>query len=162
VVGWGVEGVSFHHEDKPAFRPFLIKIIDLDVNTPPVSPMSLEPLPISAPLIRDQLLAELIDAAGADNVVQHDLDRIVHTYGKSATDLLRIRAGDISRVPDVLVDMVGPSVADFRRCSSRWRGDPHLTRAHPGSFGGRCGPIMAHRSAGAHRRRASIGRGQRR
>jgi hypothetical protein len=23
--------------------------------------------------------------------------------------------------------------------------DPHLTRAHPGSFGGPCGPIMAHR-----------------
>jgi alkyldihydroxyacetonephosphate synthase len=34
---------------------------------------------------------------------QDDLDRIVHTYGKSATDLLRIRAGDIPRVPDVVV-----------------------------------------------------------
>jgi alkyldihydroxyacetonephosphate synthase len=101
--GWGVEGVSFHHEDKPAFRPFLIKIIDLDVNTPPVSPMSLDDLPIPAPLISDQLLAELTDAVGADNVVQDDLDRIVHTYGKSARDLLRIRAGDIPRVPDVVV-----------------------------------------------------------
>jgi alkyldihydroxyacetonephosphate synthase len=101
--GWGVEGVSFRHEDKPAFRPFLIKIIDLDVNTPPVSPMSLDDLPIPAPLISDQLLAELTDAVGADNVVQDDLDRIVHTYGKSATDLLRMRAGDISRVPDVVV-----------------------------------------------------------
>ena len=101
--GWGVEGVSFHHEDKPTFRPFLIKIIDLDVNTPPVSPMSLDDLPIPAPLISDQLLAELTDAVGADNVVQDDLDRIVHTYGKSATDLLRIRAGDIPRVPDVVV-----------------------------------------------------------
>jgi alkyldihydroxyacetonephosphate synthase len=101
--GWGVEGVSFHHEDKPAFRPFLIKIIDLDVNTPPVSPMSLDDLPIPAPLISDQVLAELTDAVGADNVVQDDLDRIVHTYGKSARDLLRIRAGDIPRVPDVVV-----------------------------------------------------------
>jgi alkyldihydroxyacetonephosphate synthase len=101
--GWGVEGVSFHHEDKPAFRPFLIKIIDLDVNTPPVSPMSLDDLLIPAPLISDQLLAELTDAVGADNVVQDDLDRMVHTYGKSARDLLRIRAGDIPRAPDVVV-----------------------------------------------------------
>jgi len=101
--GWGVEGVSFHHEDKPAFRPFLIKIIDLDVNTPPVAPMSLDDLSIPAPLISDQLLAELTDAVGADNVVQDDLDRIVHTYGKSARDLLRIRAGDIPRAPDVVV-----------------------------------------------------------
>ena len=31
------------------------------------------------------------------------LDRIVHTYGKSVRDLLRLRAGDIPRVPDVVV-----------------------------------------------------------
>ena len=31
------------------------------------------------------------------------MDRIVHTYGKSVRDLLRLRAGDIPRVPDVVV-----------------------------------------------------------
>ena len=101
--GWGVEGVSFHHENKPAFRPFVINAIDLDVNTAPAAPMSLDDLAIPAPLIGDQLLAELSDAVGAENAVQDDLDRIVHTYGKSARDLLRVRAGDIPRVPDVVV-----------------------------------------------------------
>jgi alkyldihydroxyacetonephosphate synthase len=101
--GWGVEGVSFHHENKPAFRPFVINAIDLDVNTTPASPMALDDLAIPAPLIGDQLLAELTDAVGAENAVQDDLDRIVHTYGKSARDLLRIRTGDIPRVPDVVV-----------------------------------------------------------
>jgi alkyldihydroxyacetonephosphate synthase len=101
--GWGVEGVSFHHENKPGFRPFVINAIDLDVNTPPTAPVSLDDLPIPAPMISDQLLAELTDAVGAENAVQDDLDRIVHTYGKSARDLLRIRAGDIPRVPDVVV-----------------------------------------------------------
>jgi hypothetical protein len=60
--GWGVEGVSFHHENKPAFRPFVINAIDLDVNTAPAAPMSLDDLAIPAPLIGDQLLAELSDA----------------------------------------------------------------------------------------------------
>jgi alkyldihydroxyacetonephosphate synthase len=101
--GWGVEGVSFHHENKPAFRPFVINAIDLDVNTAPAAPMSLDDLAIPAPLIGDQLLAELTDAVGAENAVQDDLDRIVHTYGKSARDLLRVRGGDIPRVPDVVV-----------------------------------------------------------
>jgi alkyldihydroxyacetonephosphate synthase len=101
--GWGVEGVSFHHENKPAFRPFVINAIDLDVNTAPAAPMSLDDLAIPAPLIGDQLLAELTDAVGAENAAQDDLDRIVHTYGKSARDLLRVRAGDIPRVPDVVV-----------------------------------------------------------
>jgi alkyldihydroxyacetonephosphate synthase len=31
--GWGVDGVALHHEDKPGFRPFVIEVIDLDVNT---------------------------------------------------------------------------------------------------------------------------------
>jgi alkyldihydroxyacetonephosphate synthase len=101
--GWGVEGVSFHHENKPAFRPFVINAIDLDVNTPATAPMSLDDLAIPTPMISDQLLTELADAVGAENAVQDDLDRIVHTYGKSARDLLRIRVGDIPRVPDVVV-----------------------------------------------------------
>ncbi|HEX6757858.1 MAG TPA: hypothetical protein VF086_05510 [Propionibacteriaceae bacterium] len=89
--GWGVEGVSFHHENKPAFRPFVINAIDLDVNTPPTAPMSLNDLSIPRSMIGDQLLAELTDAVGAEYAAQDDLDRIVHTYGKSARDLLRIR-----------------------------------------------------------------------
>ncbi len=101
--GWGVEGVSFHHENKPAFRPFVINAIDLDVDTTPAAPIALDDLAIPAPLIGDQLLAELTDAVGVENATQDDLDRIVHTYGKSARDLLRIRTGDIPRVPDVVV-----------------------------------------------------------
>jgi alkyldihydroxyacetonephosphate synthase len=101
--GWGIEGVSFHHGNKPAFRPFVINAIDLDVNATPVVPMSLEDLHIPQPMISGRLLAELRDAVGSENAVQDDLDRIVHTYGKSARDLLRIRAGDIPRVPDVVV-----------------------------------------------------------
>ena len=101
--GWGVEGVSFHHEDKPGFRPFVINAIDLDVNTTPTAPMSLDELPIPAPVISAQLLNELAEAVGADYARQDDLERIVHTYGKSVRDLLRLRAGDIPRIPDVVV-----------------------------------------------------------
>ena len=101
--GWGVEGVAFHHEDKPAFRPFVINAIDLDVNTTPTAPLSLEELPVPAPMISAELLDELTGAVGAEDAIQDDLDRIVHTYGKSVRDLLRLRAGDIPRVPDVVV-----------------------------------------------------------
>ena len=101
--GWGVEGVGFHHEDKPAFRPFVLNAIDLDVNTTPTAPMSLDDLPIPTPVISDHLLAELTEVVGVENVAQDDLDRIVHTYGKALRDLLRIRAGDIPRVPDLVI-----------------------------------------------------------
>jgi alkyldihydroxyacetonephosphate synthase len=101
--GWGVEGVGFHHEDKPKLRPFVQQAVDLDLNTPPTPPLSLEDLPIPTPRISDELLTELTDAVGIDNVHSDDLDRIVHTYGKSLRDLMRLRAGEIPRIPDVVV-----------------------------------------------------------
>jgi alkyldihydroxyacetonephosphate synthase len=100
--GWGVEGVAFHHEDKPGFRPFVIEAVDLDVAVEPTA-RPLEQLDVPRPLIPAELVAELRDAVGPDNLVTSDDDRIVHTYGKSVRDLLRLRAGDIPRVPDVVV-----------------------------------------------------------
>ena len=41
--------MGFHHEDKPAFRPFVLNAIDLDVNTTPTAPMALDDLPILLP-----------------------------------------------------------------------------------------------------------------
>ncbi len=101
--GWGVEGVAFHHEDKPDFAPFVQKVVDLDVNIPPVGAMDLAELSVPAARIPDDLVAELTEVVGADHVASDDLDRIVHTYGKSLRDLVRLRAKDIPRIPDVVV-----------------------------------------------------------
>ncbi len=101
--GWGVEGVGFHHEDKPSFRDFVIKAIGVDPDSPAGKQMSLDDLTVPAPIISDELLAELVEAVGDDNVVRDDPDRIVHTYGKSVRDLMRLRANDIPRVPDAIV-----------------------------------------------------------
>jgi alkyldihydroxyacetonephosphate synthase len=101
--GWGVEGIGFHHEDKPALRDFVLKAVDLDLNDPPAPPMKLGDLPIPAPRISDELVAELTDAVGVDYVASDDMERIVHTYGKSLRDLVRLRAGDIPRIPDLVV-----------------------------------------------------------
>jgi alkyldihydroxyacetonephosphate synthase len=65
--------------------------------------MSLEDLPIPARMMIAEWRGELCDAVDSGNTAQDDLDRIVHTCGKGARALLRIRAGDIPRVPDVVV-----------------------------------------------------------
>ena len=101
--GWGVEGVSFHHEDKPALRPFVQEIIDLDLETPPKPRTQLSDLDIPAPRISPELHAALVAVVGVDNAVDEDEDRIVHTYGKSIRDLMRLRGNDLPRVPDVVV-----------------------------------------------------------
>ena len=101
--GWGVEGVGFHYQDKPAFRPFVIEAIDLDVDTPAPEAMSLTSLTVPKPMISDELVTELTEVVGPANAVSEDMDRIVHTYGKSVRDLMRLRSGDIPRVPDIVV-----------------------------------------------------------
>ena len=101
--GWGVEGVSFHHEDKPGLAPFVLDKVDIDLHQPPAPRLELTDLPIPEPRIGTDLLAELTDAVGAEHVHRSDLERIVHTYGKSLRDLLRLRAGHIPRIPDVVV-----------------------------------------------------------
>lgn len=101
--GWGVEGVSFHWEDKPAFPAFVSRAVGIDITQPPESPMSIEQLGVPAPRIADDVRGRLTDAVGATNVAYDDLERVVHTYGKSLRDLLRLRAADLPRVPDAVV-----------------------------------------------------------
>jgi alkyldihydroxyacetonephosphate synthase len=102
--GWGVEGVAFHFDDKPKFAPFVKQAVGLDLTgAAPPSHLDFNELTIPAAKISDDLLTELKGAVGTDNVTSDDQERVVHTYGKSIRDLLRIRAGDLPRVPDVVV-----------------------------------------------------------
>ncbi|HEY9291039.1 MAG TPA: FAD-binding oxidoreductase [Microlunatus sp.] len=102
--GWGVEGVAFHFDDKPKFAPFVKKAVGLDLTgeAPPTS-VDFGQLVVPAAKISDDLTTQLKGAVGEEFVVSDDEDRVVHTYGKSIRDLLRIRAGDLPRVPDVVV-----------------------------------------------------------
>jgi alkyldihydroxyacetonephosphate synthase len=101
--GWGVEGVSFHHEDKPAFAGFVKRAIDIDLSVPVETKVSFDDLPIPDLNISDALLSELADAVGEQHLATDPMERIIHTYGKSVRDLIRLRAGDIPRIPDAVV-----------------------------------------------------------
>ncbi|SEF16864.1 FAD-binding oxidoreductase [Streptomyces sp. Ag109_O5-10] len=103
--GWGVEGVGFRHEDKPGFAPFVQRAIGLDLRaaehtTAGPDFAQLKVPPSEAP---EGFVTLLTDIVGAGNAVVDDLSRVVHTYGKSLRDLVRIRAGEMGRSPDVVV-----------------------------------------------------------
>ena len=101
--GWGVEGVAFHHDDKPAFAPFVSDKVGLDITVDPVVPPELESLPVPVPKLTDAFLAQLHEALGEEHVHTETLDRIVHTYGKSLRDLVRLRRAIIPRIPDAVL-----------------------------------------------------------
>jgi alkyldihydroxyacetonephosphate synthase len=102
--GWGVEGVGFHWEDKPGFAPFVEYATGLDLHTAPViSKPDFDKLDIADSLASPAFVATLVSIAGEASVSTEKMERVIHTYGKSIRDLIRVRANLIERAPDVVV-----------------------------------------------------------
>ncbi|MFV0252624.1 MAG: FAD-binding oxidoreductase [Beutenbergiaceae bacterium] len=101
--GWGVEGIAFHHEDKPNFAPFVLDKIGIDLSEPGTPPPDFGDIDVPASRLGDELRSALRSAVGDHNVAEADMDRVVHTYGKGMRDLVRVRAGDLPRIPDAVV-----------------------------------------------------------
>jgi alkyldihydroxyacetonephosphate synthase len=102
--GWGVEGVAFHHEDKPGFAPFVKKIVGVELTSGQHDTgLDFSQLTVPASRASAEVVDSLVQIVGLEHVDQGDHDRVVHTYGKSIRDLIRIRAGILERVPDLVV-----------------------------------------------------------
>jgi alkyldihydroxyacetonephosphate synthase len=101
--GWGDEAVSFDHHDKPALAPFVKQAIGIDLDAPPLPLIDLNALSIPRPSLPDHFADVLRAAVGPEHVHTTPLERIVHAYGKSLRDLVRVRSNDLGRIPDVVV-----------------------------------------------------------
>src|SRR5919108_3285531 len=101
--GWGDEGISFTHRDKPALAPFIKRHLGLDVEGETSRPTAFDDLHIPDPSLAPDLQAALEGAVGAEQVSTDPLDRVVHARGKCLRDLIRHRRGDLGRLPDAVV-----------------------------------------------------------
>jgi alkyldihydroxyacetonephosphate synthase len=102
--GWGVDGVGFHHEDKPGFAPFVEYAVGLDLTTAErAGEPAFSDLRVPGSNAKPAFTKTLAGIVGADNVTTDDMARVIHTYGKSLRDLVRIRSNAILRSPDVVV-----------------------------------------------------------
>ena len=101
--GWGDEGVSFTHTDKPALAPFIKLHLGLDVEAETSRPVAFNDLRIPDSSLEPSLRSALEGAVGSERVSTDPLDRVVHARGKCLRDLVRHRRGELGRVPDVVV-----------------------------------------------------------
>ena len=102
--GWGRDGVGFHHEDKPGFEPFVLQAVGLDLSTAvPVEEPNFADVTVPKSKASAAFRKTLAGIVGDEHVTVEDLSRVIHTYGKSLRDLVRIRANSIERAPDVVV-----------------------------------------------------------
>jgi alkyldihydroxyacetonephosphate synthase len=100
--GWGIDGVGFHHEDKPGFAPFVKRAVGLDLTTQRTSRIALDDITVPRSKATQARVAALVAILGEDAVSTDDELRVVHTYGKSIRDLVRIRSSQIARAVDVV------------------------------------------------------------
>jgi alkyldihydroxyacetonephosphate synthase len=83
--GWGEEGVSFQHKDKPAFAAFVKSVIDLDVSRDPEPVQDLAQMDVPQANVPSELSSHLQRIAGIPQVRQDPLERVVHGWhGSSA------------------------------------------------------------------------------
>jgi len=102
--GWGVDGVGFHFEDKPGFAPFVEYAVGLDLLTATrASEPSFSDLNVPKSNVTAAFTKVLAGVVGEGYVTTDDMSRVIHTYGKSIRDLIRVRANQILRSPDVVV-----------------------------------------------------------
>lgn len=101
--GWGVPEHSFSPDNKPGLAPFIRKAMGVDLSAPGVAHPEFESLTIPASILPDPLRAALRDAVGDQHVSTDDLQRLLHTFGKSMRDLIHLRRNELGRVPDVVV-----------------------------------------------------------
>jgi alkyldihydroxyacetonephosphate synthase len=101
--GWGDAAVAFDHHDKPALASFVKKAIGIDLDEAPAATIDFDALTVPPAILPDTLADTLRSAVGVEHMICDALDRVVHAYGKSLRDLVRIRANDLGRIPDVVV-----------------------------------------------------------
>ena len=101
--GWGEEGLGYSDEGRPKFRSFVKKMVGLDIHDATPAKPDFSSLDVPAPQIDDGLRGKLLDIVGEEYLHDDDETRVVHCYGKGVRDLMRIRRGDLGRIPDVVL-----------------------------------------------------------
>lgn len=100
--GWGIEGKSYDLTNKPDFYPFLEKELGDKLNLE-IKPVPFEEIKLPEIRIENELIEKLALIVGENNISTGKFERLMHTYGKSYKDLIRIRKGQIDSCPDVIV-----------------------------------------------------------
>ncbi len=100
--GWGFADRSVPLESRPTLHAFLRRTLELTDTEPFPVP---DPRSIRLPPSRlgPSALADFQKVVGEDGLGMTDFDRLTHALGKSYRDLVRLRLGQVSTAPDLVL-----------------------------------------------------------
>jgi len=100
--GWGEENKTFSLENRHSFLPYLNKELDLTGDETDAR-VELNSIGLPACKIQISILEKIKKITGTINVFTDDFERLIHSYGKSYPDLIRVRKGDVTHPPDIVI-----------------------------------------------------------
>ena len=100
--GWGSEEKEANLSNMPKFLPYVERLLGCDTKKKqPVISLDEINLP---PIIENKAFVQWLQKTFSTNQLRHDKhSRLIHAYGKSYRDLLRIRSGQFARIPDCVI-----------------------------------------------------------
>jgi len=98
--GWGDNEKTFVMDDKPELWPYIKKITGLKDSSPFTPPIQLSDVEVPPANLDPEAFSAIKASLQAHQLKCDDYDRLIHCYGKSYRDLLRIRKGMIDSAPD--------------------------------------------------------------
>ena len=102
--GWADEDAKpYEVASKPKFPVFAQEKLGVDILAKELVTPRFEDLDVPASVLTDELRGRLVEVLGEKNLSTHDEIRVVHAYGKGVRDLVRVRRGQLERIPDVVV-----------------------------------------------------------
>ena len=100
--GWGTLDQSYDLANRPGLWPFLRARLGVEQG-PLTEPVPLDSITLPPPRLDPRLLRELSDKFGETIVNAGPEARLLHAYGKSYKDLVRLRRGEVTHPPDAVV-----------------------------------------------------------
>ncbi|MBS1986082.1 MAG: FAD-binding oxidoreductase [Bdellovibrionales bacterium] len=100
--GWGHADFEFPMKSKPLMWPFLQRMVGIshDFETKPVD---FSQVKMAAPQLEPRFMDALAKVLKPAQYTSDQMERLLHSYGKSYTDLVRVRRGQVDRAPDLVV-----------------------------------------------------------
>ncbi|OQY44764.1 MAG: hypothetical protein B6242_11955 [Anaerolineaceae bacterium 4572_78] len=99
--GWGYVGKSYSIENRPNVWPFLKQKLALTPRKCRI--IALDDIELPPPKLTAELLKELTEIYGENNINTSKVTRISHSFGQSYGDVICLRKGNIDHAIDVVV-----------------------------------------------------------
>lgn len=101
--GWGNEETQFNAQAHPGFWPYAKTVLEIEQEDFCKREWTLDLPDLPEPRVNHRILAKLGSFLNPDQISSQGKERVIHAYGKGFRDLFRLRRGEATGSPDLIV-----------------------------------------------------------